>query len=302
MPTDPADPSSPKPSTNLYQTTSDAPRGGGGIFFVVLLLLLLGGAAAYYFLLYKPTAATAAAVSPNATVAPVASATPAATAKPDTSGNPTYTAAQRGQYVKQAEAAYLAVAEPKRQAFADSFKALVAAGAFSPVGLTSKDAIAARRNLVAQCQKANADYEEFIKTEEPAYKAELQKTPLVPNDVNNVFEDFVFKAQTAKNVQLRDLQRASFETGDELLAYLDKTYGNWSIKVDRLSFKPGASGPFNAIGKKYNDQATAIANLQNEIKTIVDPNGTPSGAVPASPAAAGPAPSPSVAPAPNANP
>ncbi len=298
MPTDPADPSSPKPSTNLYQTTSEAPRGGGGIFFVILLLLLLGGGAAYYFLIYKP-GAVALAANPALAATPVPSATPAVTAKATPAGNPTYSGAQRTQYIRDAEKIYSAQADPKRQAFTESFQALMTAGGFSAVGLTSKDAIAARRNLVAQCQKANDDYEDFVKVQEQTYKDALQKTPLVPNDVDVVFDDYKFKAQTEKTVQLRDMERESLKTGDELLGYLDKNYGSWSVNAQQhLTFKPGVSAAFNAIGKKYNDQATAMVNLQNEIKAIVDPNATPPGASPAGSAAASPAtaPAPSVAP------
>ncbi len=290
MPTDPSDPSSPKPTTPLYQTTPETPKGGGGgIFFVLLLLLLLGGGAAYYFLVYKPAAAAGGTIIAPPTAA--AATPPKATPKADTSGNPTYNGTQRNQYIKQAEDAYSAVANAKIKALNDSFAALTAAGGFTG-GLTSKDSIVARLDLVGKCQAANDDYEEFTKTQEQAYKDELKKTPLISNDVDVVFSDFQFKAQTANNLKLRDLQRDSLKTVDSILAYLDKSYGSWSINAaGKLSFKAGAAGPFNALAKTYNDQADAINKLQAEIKATVDPNGTPSG----SPAAAGATPVASVA-------
>ncbi|MBE7219874.1 MAG: hypothetical protein INR64_15495 [Caulobacteraceae bacterium] len=298
MPTDPDDPSSPQPSTNLYRTTAEAPKGGGGVFFAILLLLLLGGAAAYYFLFYKPAGASLTAI-------PTASATPAQTPAPAAAASTPqgYSNAQREQYIKQAEAEYNAVAGPKLQAFADSMKAFLGAGGISAVGLTSKDAITARRNLIAQCQQTNTDYEDFVKTEEQTYKADLQKTPLIATDVRDVFDDFQFKAQTPDNIKLRDLQRDSLKTSDDLLAYLEKTYGSWSVNAQQhLTFKPGVAAPFNAIAKTYNDQAAAINQLQTAIKAAVNPNNVAPGASPAVPAAAASVPPASVAPSPSATP
>ena len=285
MPTDPSDPSTPTPPTRLYQTTSEAPKGGGGgIFIVILLLLLLGGAAAYYFLVYKPGAVAAAALpspTPAATRAPVA-------ATPDTSGNPTYNSNQRTQYIKQAEEAFNAQRLTKSQPFTDSFNALLAAGSFTAAGLTSKEAITARRDLVTKVQTANDDLEAFIKTQEATYKAELQKTPLIPNDVDYVLSDFVYKAQTEKALKLRDLQRESLKTGDAMLDYLEKSYGNWSINAtQRLTFKkPADGGAFNTLGKTYNSQITEMAAIQKDILTTADPNSTPGISPAASPAPA----------------
>ncbi len=286
MPSDPVDPSSPKPSTNLYQTTSDASKGGGGgIFFAILLLLLLGGGAAYYFLLYKPTvAAVAANPTPTATVAP---ATP--TTKVDTSGNPTYNNAQRSEYVTQADKAFTALRDAKLNRFMEPYNALLASGGFSATGLTSKDAIAARRDLIKKALAANDDYEAFVKTQEATFKAELQKTPLIPNDVDYILSDFSYKAQTDKNVQLRGLQRDALKTGDEMLAYLDKSYGSWSVNAaQHLTFKkPGEAGPFSALTKTYNDQVTAASKLLSDIRAVADPNSVATSVPSASPAASG---------------
>ncbi len=300
MPTDPSDPSSPKPSTNLYQMTSDAPKsgGGGGIFFVILLLLLCGGGAAYYFLVYKPAAAAGATIVPPPTAAagtpkPVASTTPRA----DTSGNPTYNNAQRTQYIKQADNAFLALRDAKTGPYTAAFNAMLNAGGFSAVGLTSKEAIAARRDLVAKCQAANDDYEAFTKTQDATFKAELQKTPLIPNDVDYVLSDFSYKAQTNDNLKLRALQRDSLKTGDDMLAYLDKSYGNWSVnEKQHLTFKkPGDAAPFSALAKTYSEQVAAISKLQNDIKATADPNSVATTTPAASPAASGAPVSPAVA-------
>ncbi len=305
MPTDPSEPSSPKPSTNLYQMTSDAPKGGGGggIFFVILLLLLCGGGAAYYLLVYKPAAAAGALIPPPTAAAgtpkPVASSTP----KTDTSGNPTYNTAQRTQYIKQADEAFLALRDAKTGPYAAAFDTMLKAGGFSAVGLTSKEAIAARRDLVAKCQAANDDYEAFTRTQDATFKAELQKTPLIPNDVDYVLSDFSYKAQTSDNLKLRALQRDSLKTGDDMLAYLDKSYGSWSVnEKQHLTFKkPGDAAPFSALAKTYSEQVAAINKLQNDIKATADPNSaatTPA----ASPAASGAPVSPAASPVASATP
>ena len=288
MPTDPTDPSSSQPSTSPYQPTPDAPRGGGGVFFVILLLLLLAGSAAYYFLVYKPGAVAAAAL-PSPTPIAVHTPAPASSApKVDASGNPTYNSTQRTQYIKQAEDAFNAARQVKSQPYNDAFAAMLASGGFSAAGLASKEAIAARRDLVAKCQTANDGLEDFIKVQDATYKAELQKTPLIPNDVDYVLSDFSYKAQTSDSLKLRDLQRESLKTGDNLLAYLDKTFGGWSVNpAQHLAFKkPADSAAFSAMQKTYSAQVADMSKLQAAIKATADPNSVPAAAASPSPATA----------------
>lgn len=306
MPTDPSDPSSPKSSVRPYQTTTDEPRGGGGgIFFVILLLLLLGGGAAYYFLVYKPAASVGATVL----APPTASGTPKPTAPPATPKPTGYGNAERAQYVKQADDAFIALRDARSGAFTTALNTFVTAGGLNVAGLTSKDAIAARRNLVAQCQAANDDYEAFVKTQDATFKAELKKTPLIASDVDFVVNDIGYRLQTDKNLQLRGLQRDSLKTADDMLAYLDKIFGIWSINAaQHLVFKKATdAAPYTALSKTYSDQVTAMNKLQGEIKASGDPATaapTTSAASPASAAAptASPVASPVASPATSATP
>ena len=289
MPTDPLDPSSPKPATPLYQTTSDAPRGGGGgIFVLVLLLLLLGGAAAYYFLVYKPGAVAVAALPSPTPAATAAASMPAAVATPDVSGNATYGKTQRQEYIQTAIDSFKTLRQSKSQPFTDAFSALMAAGGFSAASLGSKDAITARRDMVKRCVAANDDYIAFIKDQEAAYTGELKKTPLIPNDVEVESSYAGAKMPTDKIVQLRTLQGDSLKTGDQMLAYLGSTFGSWSINAEKhiVFKKTSEAGPFSALAKTYSEQVASLGKLRDEVNTsTADPTAS-------SPAAGSPTPTP----------
>lgn len=290
MPTDPSDPN----SSSLRQTTVAAPNrgGGGGIFFVILLLLVLGGGAAYYFLLYKPVAPTPVAdTTPKAVATPVA-ATPVATATPNKAGEPTYGTAQRQQYIQTAIEGFREMRQSKYLPFTEAFSALTTAGGFSAASLSSKEAIASRREMVKKCLAANEDYTAFIKDQENAYIAELKKTPLVTNDVEVESSLTGAKMPTDKIVQLRTIQSDSLKTGDQMLDYLDSKFGAWSLNAEKhIVFKKSADGaPFTTLAKTYNEQVVSLNKLRDEINKneAVDPTAATSTA--ADPTTATPAP------------
>ena len=296
MPTDPSDPKSP----SLYQTTSTASKGGGGgIVFVILLLLVVGGGAAYYFLVSKPAIATIPAPTP-ATTAPTASTgapAPVATPAPVKTG---YDNATRQKYLQTAVDAFKALRQSRYQPFADAFSAFSTAGGFSAASLTSKEAIAARRDLVKKCLAANDDYAAFVKDQEAAYTAELKKTPLTPNDVEVDASLTGAKMPTDKMIQLRTLQNESLKTGDQMLEYLDSKFGAWSVNADKhIVFKKSADGaPFTTLAKSYSEQVVALNKLRDEVNAneSVDPTAASAAAGAASPAAAPSAAAPSATP------
>ncbi len=290
MPTDPSDPKSP----NLYQTTSTASKGGGGgtIFFVILLVLVLGGGAAYYFKVSKPAVATIVAQTPTPTPVP----TPKPTPKPPEG----YTREQRQQYITTAVNSFKALRQSKAQPFTDAFAALTAAGGLGSTGLTSKDAIAARRDLIQKCLAANDDYSAFIKGQEAAYTAELKKTPLTPNDVEVESSYAGAKMPTDKIVQLRTLQGEALKTGDQMLAYLDSKFGAWTFNAEKhavLFKKPADSTPFTTLAKTYGEQVASLNKLRDEVNAVSKDDPTA-----ASPAATGAATTPAAAAAPSATP
>lgn len=288
MPTDPSDPKSP----NLYQTTSTPANkgGGGGIFFAILLVLVLGGGGAYYFLGNK-----------SAAPAPVASATPTPTAtpKPVPSATPTgYSPEQRKQYIQTAIDAFKAARTSKLQPFTEAFAAFSSAGGLGAAGLTSKDAITARRDLIKKCLAANDDYTAFIKNQEAAYTAELKKTPLTPNDVEVESSYTGAKMPTDKIVQLRALQGDLLKNSDQMLAYLDSKFGAWSVNAEKhIVFKKAADGAgFNALAKTYGEQATALNKLRDEVNVNPDATDPTVSSAAATGAATTPAPAASAAP------
>ncbi len=303
MPPDPSDPSSPKPSTRLYQTTSDSPKGGGGgAFLIVLLLLVLGGAAAYYFLFYKPAVAAPAMVNTaKPTATPTASAgapSPAKASNIDASGNATYSRAQRAQYIQTAIDSFKLVRQSKLQPFTEAYSALITAGAFSAASLPSKEAIAARRELVKKCLAANDDYAAFVKGQEAAYRDELKKTPLIPNDVEVETSLTGANMPTEKILQLRTTQGDTLKTGDQILGYLDSTFGGWSVNAEKhIVFKKTADGtPFNALLKTYNEQITALNKFKEEINANASDPTAPAASPGASPVAPAASPAASAAP------
>ena len=103
-------------------------------------------------------------------------------------------------------------------------------------------------------------------------------------------------------MKLRDLQRESLKTGDEMLAYLEKSYGNWSVNAaQHLTFKKPADGSaFSTLGKTYNGQITEQSAIQKDMLATADPNsaatGTPAGSPPAASPTASPAPAASATP------
>ena len=181
------------------------PRGAAaGSSSSLLLLLLVGGGAAYYFLIFKPSAPAAARHDSH----------------PGEDGD----ACERGSFThpdcfqqgriqqRRAHAVHQAgrqmssspCATRRPRPFTEAFSALNAAGGFSAVGLASKEAIAARRDLVAKCQTANDDMRELrSKPRRPSYRAELAKTPLSPHDVDSPCDDFASRRRRRKHQAAR---------------------------------------------------------------------------------------------------
>ena len=172
----------------------------------------------------EPTPTPAA--TPTATPVAAATATAAATPTPEVAK---YNGAQQMEYNRQAVDAFVGIRAEKSQPYIEAHNALEAAGSVGAKGLTSKEAIAARRDLVAKCIAANDIYLDFVKAQETTYRTELAKTPLLPGDIDSLVNDFATRANTAAIVKLRETERETLQAGDEMLASLDKSYGDWSV-------------------------------------------------------------------------
>ncbi len=272
------------------------------IVLLLVTLLLLGGGAYYYFKVMPKQGLAAASLPAAATPAPQAVATPApqtaaAAAPPVVS----YNSQTEQKYIDQADHEFMAVQQPKVQAFNDAFAAFKSAGYISPKGLTTKESVAARRELIAKCIATNDDYAAFVATQETTFKDALSKTPLTPADVQKTFENSAVKARTQDVIKLRQGEHDYLKGCDDMMAALEKWYGNWSVSAaGKLQLKRKENiEEYNSLAQKCNALAANVSQLQNEYNAwgLSDaPSAT------ASPAAASPAPSAAGAPAASASP
>ena len=255
------------------------------------------------FLLTACPQAAPPASEPTPTPTPSPAATPAASPAGTLEPAAHYSGTQQMQYQAEARDAFLADRQAKSQAFVDGQKEFDAAGGLNPKGLTSKAAITARRDILAKCISGNEDYINFVKTQVDTYRAELAKTPLVPADVNSIADDFATKSNTPAIIQLRETERDLLKCGDDMLASLEKSFGDWSVgDAGRLSFKKKSDvATYSALSQKYNKLAADANRMRDEV------NGTnsqvPSGsAVPSASPAASVSPVPAASPAVSASP
>ena len=256
---------------------------------LALVVLLLAAGGAYYFLkVRKPNPPALAALPAAATPAP-----PSAVATPPQG----YNSVTEQSYIDQADKAFMAVQQPKIKAFNEAFAAFKAAGYANAKGLTSKEAVAARRDVIAKCIATNDDYAAFVATQDATYKDDLAKTPLTPADAKATLDDYTARARTPAVVQLRQAEHDYLKSADDMMAALEKWSGGWSVSPDgKLSFKRKEYiDQYNELARKCTAQANLVAKLQGEYNGTVNPAGaaaTGSDGAAASPApdAASPAP------------
>ena len=250
---------------SLYQMSTQRERkGGGGMIVLALVLLLLAAGAAYYFLKMRKPAAVAAALPAAATPRPRPAATPTG-----------YNSVTEQSYIDQADKAFMELQGPKKQAFDDALKAYGEAGGVSPKGLTSKEAVTARRGLIAKLIAANDDFATFASTEDALYREQLGKTPLTPHDIDETFRTYQDKAKSPLFIKIREAQHAELQSGDDMMAALEKNYGNWSLSpAGKLSFKrPADATAYNELAQKFNANVQALNKLQDEFRSTADPDG-----------------------------
>lgn len=236
-------------------------------------------------------AGAAPKTTPTATPSPTPTATPAATATataaPSPAATPTYNGAQQSQYISTARDAFVGLRTAKSQPFLDAHKALEDAGSMAAKGLKSKEDITTRRALLAKTMAANEEYLAFVKTQEETYRAELAKTPLIPSDIDGLVSEFAQRANTPLTIKVRETERDVEKAGDDILAFLGKKFGAWSVSdAGKISFKKKAdvSGYSEAISK-YSAKASELQKLREQLTPAPVPSPSPSASVGASPAA-----------------
>ena len=260
---------------NLYQFSSFRPflrrpaaSAAYGVLVAVSAFLLTGCP--------QPVPPPTPSPTPTPTPAPTVAeeATPAAPVAK-------YSGVQQMQYLATARDAFIQERQTNSQPYLDAHAALEAAGGASAKGLTTKDSIAARRDLIAKSIAANDQYLNFVKTQEDTYRADLAKTPLVPGDIDVVVGEYAAHANSAAVAKLRESDRDALKAADDMMAALDKTYGTWAVDgTGRLSFKKkGASAPYAAAAEKYNKVTAEEQKLLQVVNAAVT---VPSASVPPS--------------------
>ena len=244
-----------------------------------------------------PTPAPTPVATPILTPTPVA-ATPVPTATPEAQK---YTGAQQAEYIKTAQDAFVEARMTKSTPYMEANKAFLDAGGATAKGLTSKESIAQRREMIAKVSQANEDYLTFASAQDNAYREELSKTPLVKADVESLVTEFIDKGKQKDIVKLRESVRDLLKTADSMMVYLDKKYGGWTFTNGRISFKkPADAGGYSDLIKKYSAAAGEIQKLQESVNAPMPTPGLSPAATPAAttsvPAATGVAPVASPAP------
>lgn len=240
-----------------------------------------------------------------ATATPLPTATPAATTAPATPAPlPNYNGQQQSDYIATARNAFVALRTEKSQPFLDAHKELDAAGGISAKGLKSKEDIAARRALVAKNVATNEDYLNFVKTQEDTYKAELAKTPLIPDDVNSIVADFSKNSHTAVMIKLRETEREALKAGDDMLAGYEKRFGAWTVSdAGKVTFKKKTDvSAMNALNEKFNARVKELQPLREQLTAAASPSPSPGAAGTAAVPAVVPGPAPVASPAGTAKP
>ena len=221
------------------------------------------------------------------TPAPTASPTAAPTATPEEAPEiRSYDGTQQENYIKTANSAFLEVRGAKSTAFVEANNVYLQAGGASGTGLTLKEAIAARREMIQKALQANDDYLAFIDIQEKTYHDELAKTPLIKADVDGLTANFAEHAKTADVKKLRETERDLLKTGDSMMGFLEKNYGAWKLSGNKPVFKKAAdANAYSALGKKYNADVETVQKLSAAVSApLPTPGASPSPGGAASPA------------------
>ena len=229
-------------------------------------VLLLAG------IVSRQEATGAPAPAPVPAAIPTASPSPASDAATETRN---YDGTQQSNYIKTAENVFLEARGAKSTAFVEANNAYLQAGGASAAGLTSKEAVTARREMIQKAMRANDDYLTFVDTQETVYHDELAKTPLIKADVDGLTANFAEHAKTADVKKLRETERDLLKTGDAMMAFLESKYGAWKLNGNKPAFKKSAdTNAYSALGKKYNVDVETVQKLSASVNSPLPTPGT----------------------------
>lgn len=132
--------------------------------------------------------------------------------------------------------------QPRLQTYEAAFGALRDAGLFEPKTLQSKEAIAARRDLLRALAAANEDLAAAYSGMVGAFRAELQAAGISALRAGVEVRSFEGAAHLPDQLQLREQDRQMTRAGDDLLDLLGREWGQWNVGADgRIVFRKQAA-------------------------------------------------------------
>ena len=212
----------------------------------------------------------------TATPTPAPSPVVAPTATPESAPKArNYDGSQQSAYIKTAVNAFVEARGAKANAFVAASNAYQEAGGASVKGLSSKEAITERRELIQKASQTNDDYLAFVETQDATYQDDLSKTPLTKEDVDAIVAEFSAHAKADLVIKLRGTTGDMLKTGDTMMEFLEKKYGTWKLNDNRLTFKKAAdTNAFSALSKKYNTYVEGVQKMSAEVNSSLPTPGT----------------------------
>lgn len=119
---------------------------------------------------------------------------------------------------------------PKLRAYESASTDLKNAGFFAPNTLTSREAIATRREILKRWMAANEDLAASYQTMSATLRADLQNTGLTAPRLDQEVGRFESTAHLPEQLQLREYDRQIGRTADEMLDFLSREWGHWKIE------------------------------------------------------------------------
>lgn len=152
--------------------------------------------------------------------------------------------------------AVLATLQPSLRAYETAYSRLVEAGTHSAVGLTSKEQIAERREVVRAFGAANEKLASKFASTQEVFRTELGNRSITGRNLEEAVAGFIKSAQVADVAKIREQDR---ELTAQMLAMLDlyeSTLGQWTVDAEgNIIFEDDASV------ERYNEIQGAIEKL-----------------------------------------
>lgn len=162
---------------------------------------------------------------------------------------------------------YIVANRNKTQAYETAANALNAAGNPLSLGLTTKEAINARRELVKNWIAANDDLARSLSAMETDIRTEMEKSPSTRDGAADAARTVARNAKIDQAIKLRDYDR---QKGQKILATLDlllSTWGQWKVEPSGLVRfnRKETLARFNELQKAITAADEARLALQREV-------------------------------------